>query len=118
MRAKPLSKAAATAIGELVLARAAEHKQRSRQPLLPGVDSSTYMHVVAADLAATLLGAVCGVEAELQMRRTLGTGAESHAFGPALRSDAEHAAAQARRTRQPALPRPARRFIDLTHPQD
>lgn len=117
MTTKPLSKAAADAIRDLILSAARSHKATSTS-LPPSVDPRTYMEVATAEIAATLLGAVCGVDAELQLRRVLCKETSSHAFGPALRADAESIAAKARRVRTPSPPRPSRRFIDLTHPQD
>lgn len=117
MTAKPLSKGAADAIRDLILNTARGHKAASTS-LPSSVDPRTYMEVATAEIAATLFGAVCGVDAELQLRRVLCKETSSHAFGPALRADAESIAAKARRVRTPSLPRPSRRFIDLTHPQD
>jgi len=115
--AKPLSKGTADALRDLILNAARSHRA-STSTLPTSVDPRTYMEVATAEIATTLFGAVCGVDAELQLRRLLCKETSSHAFGPALRADAESIAAKARRLRTPSLPRPSRRFIDLTHPQD
>lgn len=92
MNAKPLSKATAEALGELVLDRARRHKLRSAAQT--GVGEAIYMRVATEDLVAILLGAVCGMDAELALRRALGDeGGNCTSFGRALRSEAENLAA-------------------------
>lgn len=121
MSAKPLSKTTAEALGELMLERAKVHKQRGAAQA--GVGEAVYMRVAAEDLAAIMVGAVCGMDAELALRRTLGDErANCASFGPALRSEAEHLAASRRNDRalrrHRAIPRPSVRFIDRSHPSD
>lgn len=126
MKARPLTKAVAEALAALVLERAREHLQRSRNQI--GMAEVTFMRVAVEDIAATLLGAVSGSDPELELRRVLGDGHRPvGAFGPSLRIAAEQQAAcqrharafarAAKRPRRPA-PRPPRRFIDHTHPED
>lgn len=123
MKARPITKAVAEALAQLTLERAREYKRLSQEQT--AIAEALYMRAACEDIAATLLGAICGTEAELTLRRELGDGRRTAAsFGPALRSEAESRAATDRnsrslqRLRAARAPRPVRRFIDLTHPQD
>lgn len=123
MKARPLTKAVADALAQLVLERARDHQRISRSQL--GVGEVVYMRAACEDIAAMLLGAVCGTDAELELRRILGDGRRTVAsFGAQLRGEADRSAAGAKRARAMQrfrtanAPRVPRRHIDHTHPQD
>lgn len=120
MKPRPLTQAAAAQLATLTLDLARERIEQGRK--LEGTPEVVYMRVAAEDLAATLLGAVCGADAELELRRLLGDGRTAASFGAALRADAEHQAAHARNQRAllrlRRIRRPLGRHIDHTHPKD
>ena len=122
MKARPLTKAEADAIGTLVIERARDYQQRSR--MNTSVGEVVYMRAACEELACTLLGAVCGTDQELELRRILGDRLRPAAsFGPALRNEAIHLAGAAKRARdlqrlRSNLRTPTRRLIDHTHPKD